>query len=151
MTFVEWMTATYISSKEHCGEDLSHVDSLLELNPTQMINHKAIEWVSIMRKPRIYCNDGFYMSVQGASGMYSSPRKTVEIYDSMEIGYPSEEISEIDSDGGGIYGYVLVKTIQEIIDNHGGINIKKSLSGLTNKNSHKWIRNLKLKRILNEN
>jgi len=41
-------------------------------------------------KPRIFCVDGFNMSVQGSAGHYCSPRSLEKDYYKMEIGYPSE-------------------------------------------------------------
>jgi len=85
-------------------------------------------------RPRIYCNDGFNMSVQGSSGHYCEPRKTQNWYSKMEIGYPTrEEISILkyaenkDNPTDTVYGYVPCDIIQEIIDNHGGIDVDKTL------------------------
>lgn len=83
-------------------------------------------------KPRIICNDGFSMSVQGSYSAYCSPRRTVDDYYSMEIGFPSESEPTIyefmDGEVGvtnptdTVYGYVPCWIIDEIIVKHGGIN-----------------------------
>lgn len=80
-------------------------------------------------RPRIVCNDGFTMSVQGGTGIYCSPRLHQDWYDEMEIGFPSQEeplINEFAEDNqdytGTVYGYVSCSIIQEVIEKHGGIN-----------------------------
>lgn len=69
----------------------------------------------------------------------------------MEVGFPSQPDSLLNtSQEDPIAGYTSIETLQIIVDKHGGINVGKTLEGLTNKNVQKWKRNLKLKRILNE-
>lgn len=84
-------------------------------------------------RQRIYCIDGFNMSVQGSSGAYCYPRETSSWYDKMEIGFPSAveplimRYAESPEDPlGTVYGYVPVDIIQRVIDNHGGIDIDKT-------------------------
>ena len=84
-------------------------------------------------RPRIVCNDGFNMSVQGSSGHYCSPRKTQNWYSSLEIGFPSEEeplinqFAETKHDWTGtVYGYVPIEIIQEVITKHGGIDVDET-------------------------
>ena len=80
-------------------------------------------------RPRIICNDGFSMSVQGSIHNYCEPREYVEWYESLEIGFPSDDISLKDyCDDSDIYGYVPVEMIQDIIDKHSGIDVFKTLS-----------------------
>jgi hypothetical protein len=86
-------------------------------------------------RPRIICNDGFSMSVQGSNGHYCNPRKTQDWYNSLEIGFPSHEeplinkYAETEYDWTGtVYGYVPIETIQEVIEKHGGININETLN-----------------------
>jgi hypothetical protein len=83
---------------------------------------------------RIYCNDGFNMSVQGSSGHYCIPRKTQDWYLSMEIGYPSdieklilEYAEDVENPLETVYGYVPCDIIQSIIENHGGIDLNKTI------------------------
>lgn len=81
-------------------------------------------------RPRIVCNDGFSMSVQGSVGHYCNPRKTQDRwYKSLEIGFPSEEeplinqYSETENDRTNtVYLDVPCNIIQKVIDKHGGIN-----------------------------
>jgi hypothetical protein len=91
-------------------------------------------------RPRIICNDGFSMSVQASSGHYCQPRKTQEQYESMEIGFPSEdeplifEYAECSNDWTDtVYPVVPNNIIQEVIEKHGGINIDETFkNGFTN-------------------
>lgn len=85
-------------------------------------------------RPRIVCNDGFNMSVQGSIGHYCSPRITTDYYNSLEIGFPSEqedlimefaEQKEIPTET--VYGWVPIDIIQKVIEKHKGINIEKTL------------------------
>ena len=82
---------------------------------------------------RIVCKDGFSFSVQGSKGHYCSPRENVKKYSLLEIGFPSRkepliisyaEIPEMPTET--VYGYVPVSIIQEVIDNHKGIDINKT-------------------------
>ena len=47
--------------------------------------------ISYYFRPRIICNDGFVMSVQGSDHHYSEPRDNVAVFSEMEIGFPSEK------------------------------------------------------------
>lgn len=84
-------------------------------------------------RPRIVCNDGFNMSVQGSAGLYCNPRKTQDWYNSLEIGFPSEEeplinqYAEMEHDWTRtLYRYVPIETIQAVIEKHGGINVEET-------------------------
>ena len=84
-------------------------------------------------RPRIICNDGFKMSVQGGTGMYSNPREMTDFYLSMEIGFPSQKeelimeyAEEADRPTETVYGWVDCKIIQQVIDKHKGIDVKKT-------------------------
>jgi len=83
-------------------------------------------------RPRLICNDGFSMSIQGSSGHYCGPRLTQDWYNSMEIGFPSQmeidlmAFAEISEDPTGtVYGYVPCDIIESVIEKHGGINVSK--------------------------
>ena len=72
-------------------------------------------------RPRIICNDGFSISVQASSGHYCSPREHCYFYSQMELGYPSEEVTELieyaeDENDliNTVYGYVPCEIIQLI-------------------------------------
>lgn len=80
-------------------------------------------------RPQIICNDGFKMSVQGSSGHYCKPRRNIDYYLEMEIGFPNleeelilEYAEEPNSPTQTVYGYVPIGIIQLVINKHGGIN-----------------------------
>jgi len=87
-----------------------------------------IKYDSVFR-PRIICNDGFSMSVQGSRAMYCTPRENSPVYTAMEIGYPSSKEESImeyaetpEEPTSTVYARVPVDIIQEIINKHQGIN-----------------------------
>ena len=146
----EWMKITYVSSMEKCGIEVDVNKTL-----TDYTNSDLVEYYYGIIKPRIVCNDGFSMSVQGGYNKYSTPRATVEIYVAMEIGFPTNwDDPELEDNDGQVVGYVPVEDIQKIIKRHGGINSQESLKDWNYKNSllfkQKKLREIKLKRILNE-
>ena len=106
-------------------------------------------------RPRIVCNDGFSVSVQASECTYCHPRYTqwqnedgwqvingeywlssetprnfetdhYTPYESVELGYPSEEdelineYAEGDDYTGTVYGYVPVDIVEKLIEKHGG-------------------------------
>jgi len=86
-------------------------------------------------RPRIHCNSGFTMSVQGSTGHYCKPRITANAYDEVEVGFPSEANSKLmpyadkptiplDT----VYAYVPVSVVQEVIDDNGGIDLVKTFA-----------------------
>lgn len=84
-------------------------------------------------RPRIFCIDGFHMSVQGSMGAYSSPRQMTDKYSSLEIGFPSHEESlimeyaeTVETPTDTVYAYVPVDVVQSVIEKHGGINVEKT-------------------------
>lgn len=82
-------------------------------------------------RPRLYCNDGYSISVQASGFHYCEPRLNgIRDYESVELGYPSEgdelinEYAEDDSDyTETVYGYVPIEIVEELINKHGGIKI----------------------------
>jgi len=90
------------------------------------------------RLPKIVCSDGFEMSVQVGSSLYSTPKKVAKRYSAVEIGFPSEheplieefaermedEIDYTDT----VYPYVPVKIVDKVLKKHGGIDIIETLS-----------------------
>lgn len=80
-------------------------------------------------RPRLYCNDGYSISVQASGFHYCKPRLNgIHDYESVELGYPSEvdelikEYAEDDLDyTETVYGYVPIEIVEEIINKHGGI------------------------------
>jgi hypothetical protein len=84
--------------------------------------------------PRIQCNDGFSMSVQGSHFHYCSPREDNGFpYRSVEIGFPSGRLPEAHEYAEDkkrhtktVFGYVPVRIVNEIIRKHGGIKWPES-------------------------
>ena len=62
-----------------------------------------------MKYKRIECKDGFSMSVQAGTSVYSDPRDDVGPYHSVECGFPS------------VYGWVPVGVVTNVIAKHGGM------------------------------
>jgi hypothetical protein len=77
----------------------------------------------------VVCQDGFRMSVQAGPSLYSSPRDWADEYTEVEVGFPSQMevwlmpfIDEPDADPTDtVYGYVPVETINQIVEDHGGL------------------------------
>jgi len=131
----EWIKASYIT--------ISDYSKIMEYNPADL--HLIY---SCLRRNRIVCVDGFGMSVQGSYANYSTPKEYTNEYESMEVGFPTEDQPELDTFE-SVTGYVPIEDLQKIIDRHGGIDIIKSkLLDMNNEYSKKTKRILKLKRIL---
>ena len=90
--------------------------------------------------PHIVCSDGFSMSVQVGSSLYSTPKKVSKRYSAVEIGFPSEDESLIekyaenlhDEDAfvnstNTVYPYVPVKVVNKVLKKHGGIDLTETL------------------------
>ena len=99
-----------------------------------MMNHM----LTSTRLPKIVCVDGFKMSVQVGSSLYSTPKKVAKRYSAVEIGFPSvhepliEEFAERVEDEidytDTVYPYVPVKVVDKVLKKHGGIDILETLS-----------------------
>ena len=79
-------------------------------------------------RPRLYCNDGYSISVQASAFHYCSPRLNgLQDYKSVELGYPSAEDELINEYAEGmdytdtVYGYVPIEVVEKLIEKHGGI------------------------------
>ena len=95
------------------------------------------------RLPKIVCVDGFEMSVQVGSSLYSTPKKVAKRYSAVEIGFPSEreplieeyvELGIFDTAQGKgvdytdtVYPYVPVKIVNKVLKKHGGIDLTETL------------------------
>jgi hypothetical protein len=84
-------------------------------------------------RPRIFCNDGFSMSVQAGYAKYSTPREHGTTFLSYEIGYPSKKealimpyVEDAKRPRQTVYGYVPFDVVEAVIAKHGGINQEKS-------------------------
>ena len=95
------------------------------------------------RLPKIICSDGFEMSVQVGSSLYSTPKKVAKRYSAVEIGFPSEheplieEFAETSYKDDGedvtdytdtVYPYVPVRIVDKVLKKHGGIDIIETLN-----------------------
>ena len=104
-----------------------------------MMNHM----LTSTRLPKIVCVDGFKMSVQVGSSLYSTPKKVAKRYSAVEIGFPSEHEPLIEEfaesfykeDGEDVtdytdtvYPYVPVKVVDKVLKKHGGIDLTETLS-----------------------
>lgn len=80
-------------------------------------------------RPRLYCNDGYSISVQASEFHYCSPRLNgLQDYKSVELGYPSAEDELINEYAENaldytdtVYGYVPIEVVEKLIEKHGGI------------------------------
>ena len=92
------------------------------------------------RLPQIVCVDGFEMSVQVGSHLYSTPKKVAKRYSAVEIGFPSEyeplieefaecyTSEELDIDfTDTVYPYVPVRIVDKVLKKHGGIDMTETL------------------------
>ena len=92
------------------------------------------------RLPNIVCVDGFEMSVQVGSHLYSTPKKVAKRYSAVEIGFPSEreplleeyvELSIFEEESvdytDTVYPYVPVKIVNKVLKKHGGIDLTETL------------------------
>lgn len=80
-------------------------------------------------RPRVECKDGFTISIQGGTfGHYCTPRKNCNVYERVELGYPSQEddlikeYAENEHDlTDTVYPYVPIEIVEKLIAKHGGI------------------------------
>lgn len=80
---------------------------------------------------RVFCADGFSISIQANDGAYCQPRREIEDisgYYEFELGFPSDKDELIiqyaedpDEPTDTVYPYVPRYLVEEMIKNHGGI------------------------------
>ena len=90
------------------------------------------------RIPRIYCNDGFNISVQVNKANYCGSENGIRTFGLdwklVEWGFPSQNIdaekynAEEHPTTESVGGYVDVKLIDELCEQHGGIDLQATLS-----------------------
>ena len=91
--------------------------------------------------PRIRCNDGFSISIQVNNGNYCASENGTRQFGfnwvEVEWGFPSKEIDAVKynaEDEGNttntVGGYVDINLIDELIEEHGGLNLEDTLKGL---------------------
>ena len=89
--------------------------------------------------PRIYCKDGFNISIQAHHGNYCASENGVREFgldwQMVEWGFPSQEIDgkkynaeDCDNTTETVGGYVDVDLLNGLLDEHGGINVLMTLS-----------------------
>lgn len=108
----------------------------------QGLGYKDFDTISVAYKdnffliPKIYCKDGFNVSIQVHYGAYcASENGTREFgldWQKVEWGYPSEPLTNKkynpeDEYGISVGGYVPIEVMEELIEQHGGINIMETL------------------------
>lgn len=106
----------------------------MERECTQMSNiyHKKFFFL-----PRIYCKDGFNISVQVHQGNYCASENGTRTFGLdwklVEWGFPSEHIdgekynAESSPTTESVGGYVEVGLIDELCEEHGGVDLAKTL------------------------
>lgn len=86
--------------------------------------------------PKIYCNDGFNVSIQVHNGAYCASENGYREFGldwrEVEWGYPSQPLTDKkynpeDPDGTSVGGYVPIEVMEELIEQHGGIDLKTTL------------------------
>ena len=107
--------------------------TVIEFLATTIKSHKYLFSDEIIQenRPRLYCNDGYSISVQASSFHYCKPRLNgIQDYESVELGFPSMEdelINEYAEDysdyTGTVYGYVPIEVVERLIEKHRGIKI----------------------------
>ena len=86
--------------------------------------------VTSCHTPHVMCDDGFTMSVQAGPSLYSRPRDVADSYESVEVGFPSEDEPLLSNHGYedqpncGIFAFVPCSIVDEIIEKHGGIDVE---------------------------
>ena len=77
---------------------------------------------------RVYCADGFQMSVQANVTAYCSPRENSGKYELVEVGFPSAMepmlmpyVEDRDDPTQTVYAYVPVEIVTNVLVKHGGI------------------------------
>lgn len=87
--------------------------------------------------PRVYCNDGYNVSIQANSFAYCEPRidDSPMGYTKVELGFPSsidDEFKPYAEDEGDwtntVYAYVPTDIVNKVIERHGGIDYLKWLT-----------------------
>ena len=80
-------------------------------------------------RERVVCKDGFSVSIQGGTpSHYCDPRELCNVYNSVELGFPSEldkslePYAEEPETCDTVFGYVPIEVVEELISKHGGIS-----------------------------
>lgn len=88
-------------------------------------------------RPAIVCKDGLTLSVQGSYGHWSIPRENNYEFEKVEVGYPSQAVPALleyaedkKKPTKTVYPFVPVSVVQQVINEHGGIDESKTFRKL---------------------
>ena len=103
---------------------------------TQMSMEKVYD-NNYFHLPRVYCKDGFSISIQICKSSYSGSENGIRKFgidwQLVEWGFPSQPIdgekymSEDSETTTSVGGYVPVELMEEVIEEHGGIDLQTTL------------------------
>lgn len=103
---------------------------------TQMSMEKVYD-DNYFHLPRIFCNDGFSISIQICKSSYSESENGIRTFGIdwklVEWGFPSQPIDaekymcESSETTTSVGGYVPVELMEELIEEHGGIDLQTTL------------------------
>ncbi len=86
---------------------------------------------------RIHCKDGASLSVQAREHTYCEPRINPNkdtVYTKVEVGYIKDAVIPESwaswNDDGDIFGYVPVELVEQFIQDHGGIDVGKTIASI---------------------
>lgn len=107
------------------------------------MSNEEIYKCELFSLPRVYCKDGFNISIQTNCISYCKSENGLRQYgknwEMVEWGYPSMPINaekykaDIPRDTMGSMGaYISVKTLQELMDEHGGIDMDTTIIQFAN-------------------
>lgn len=91
---------------------------------TTNVFHKIIQ----IPRQRVECEDGFTISIQAGSGFYCFPRENRDDgeYTHLELGFPNQREELIEKyEEDGIYPFVPVEVVEQMIKKHGGFRNAK--------------------------
>ena len=77
---------------------------------------------------RVFCSDGYNVSIQAGDGKYCHPRDDYGPYTEVELGFPNQPDPMLDGyaeDGNAdptdtVYPYVPVRIVRDLVVKHGG-------------------------------
>ena len=85
--------------------------------------YRRVRFGMNVTRPRVKCADGYTVSIQAGYGIYSIPREDADAYEAVELGFPSKVDRKLRPYAScGVYGYVPVELVDEILQKHGGIS-----------------------------
>jgi len=126
-----------VSVQVYDGDEFGRVDSVVEYIPTyaeyvsDLLNDGKKHSADGRFSSRLVCNDGFTLSVQASVGHYCNPRSDKGPWQTVEVGFPSEEDALLlpyaersgDQDATElIYPYTPIGVVEKVLRNHGGFS-----------------------------